>query len=68
MKSSNQAQIQKAFTQQAAEFESNRMNFSEQDYLNSAVQKIAPSTIASYAGNVAASPCLAIFVWRINCL
>ena len=38
MKSSNEAQIQHAFTQQAAGFESKRMNFSKQDYLYSVVQ------------------------------
>ena len=43
MKSSNEAQIQHAFTQQAAGFESKRMNFSKQDYLYSVVQKIVPS-------------------------
>ena len=38
MKSSNEAQIQHAFTQQAAGFESKRMNISKQDYMYSVVQ------------------------------
>ena len=42
MRSSNQAEIRRAFTQQAGGFESERMNFSKKEYLSDAVSKIAP--------------------------
>lgn len=44
MKSENSAQIQKAFTQQAAGFESRSMSFSKQDYLDYAVARVAPKS------------------------
>ncbi len=44
MKSENSVQIQKAFTQQAAGFESRNMNFSKQEYLDYAVARVAPKT------------------------
>ncbi len=56
MKSENSAQIQKAFTQQAAGFESRSMNFSKQDYLDYAVARVAPKTSDSLL-EVAAGTC-----------
>ena len=43
MKSSNRLQIQQAFAQQAAGFESDRMSFSKKDYLAYVVREIAPT-------------------------
>lgn len=43
MKSANQTEIQKSFTQQAKNFESGKMNFSKKEYLNHTVSKIAPA-------------------------
>ena len=72
MKSSNKTQIQQAFTQQAAEFESNRMNFSAQDYLNSVVQKIAPSktdaVLEVAAGTCACGRTIAPYAGNVVCL
>ena len=72
MKSSNKTQIQKAFTQQAAEFESNRMNFSAQDYLNSVVQKIAPAktdaVLEVAAGTCACGRTIAPYAGNVVCL
>lgn len=72
MKSSNKAQIQQAFTQQAAEFESNRMNFSAQDYLNSVVQKIAPTktdaVLEAAAGTCACGRTIAPYAGSVVCL
>ena len=42
MKSSNQSEVQQAFTRQGAGFESERMSFSRADYLSYAVSRIAP--------------------------
>ncbi len=42
MKSANQTEIQKSFTQQAKNFESGKMNFSKKEYLNHTVSKNCP--------------------------
>ena len=72
MKSSNQAQIQQAFTQQAAGFESKRMNFSKQDYLYSVVQKIAQSktdaVLEVAAGTCACGRTIAPYAGNVVCL
>lgn len=72
MKSSNKAQIQQAFTQQAAGFESKRMNFSKQDYLCSAVQKIVPSktdaVLEVAAGTCACGRAIAPYAGNVVCL
>ena len=72
MKSSNQAQIQQAFTQQAAGFESERMNFSKQDYLDYVVQKIAPSktdaVLEVAAGTCACGRTIAPYAGNVVCL
>ena len=72
MKSSDQAQIQQAFTQQAAEFESNHMNFSAQDYLDYVVQKIAPSktdaVLEAAAGTCAYGRAIAPYAGNVACL
>ena len=72
MKSSNKAQIQQAFTQQAAGFESERMNFSRQDYLDYVVQKIAPSksdaVLEVAAGTCACGRAIAPYAGNIVCL
>ena len=44
MRSSNRAEIEKAFTQQEGHFESAKMNFSNREYLDDAMQKIAPNS------------------------
>ena len=60
MKSSNQEKIRNAFTQQAAGFESSKMNFSNQAYLDYAVSRIAPAktdhVLEVAAGNSSADP------------
>ena len=72
MKSSNKVQIQQAFTQQAAGFESERMNFSKQDYLYSVVQKIAPSktdaVLEVAAGTCACGRTIAPYTGNVVCL
>ena len=72
MKSSNEAQIQRAFTQQAAGFESNRMNFSKQDYLDSVVQKIVPSktdvVLEAADGTCACGRAIAPYAGNVVCL
>lgn len=72
MKSSNKAQIQQAFTQQAAEFESKHMNFSKQDYLYSVVQKIVPSktdaVLEVAAGTCACGRAIAPYAGNVVCL
>ena len=72
MKSSNEAQIQHAFTQQAAGFESKRMNFSKQDYLYSVVQKIVPSktdaVLEVAAGTCACGRTIAPYARNVVCL
>lgn len=72
MKSSNQAVIQKAFTQQASGFESSRMNFTKQDYLDYAISKISPSKSDSVL-EVAAGTCIcgraiAPYTGSVTCL
>ncbi len=57
MKSENSAQIQKAFTQQAAGFESRNMNFSKQDYLDYAIARVAPKASDALL-EVAAGTCV----------
>ena len=72
MKSPNKAQIQQAFTQQAAGFESKRMNFSKQDYLYSVVQKIAPTktdaVLEVAAGTCACGRTIAPYTGSVVCL
>ena len=72
MKSSNKTQIQQAFTQQAAGFESERMNFSKQDYLDYVVQKIAPSktdaVLEVAAGTCACGRAIAPYAGNVVCL
>lgn len=57
MKSANQAAIRQAFTQQAAAFDSGKMNFSKQEYLAYVVSRIAPGA-AENVLEVAAGTCL----------
>lgn len=72
MKSENSAQIQKAFTQQAAGFESRNMNFSKQDYLEYAVNRIAPKSsdalLEVAAGTCACGRAFAPRVRSVVCL
>ena len=72
MKSSNKTQIQQAFTQQAAGFESECMNFSKQDYLYSVVQKIVPSktdaVLEVAAGTCACGRAIAPYAGNVVCL
>lgn len=72
MKSENSAQIQKAFTQQAAGFESRSMNFSKQDYLDYAVARVAPEAsdalLEVAAGTCACGRAFAPRVRSVVCL
>ena len=72
MKSANQSDIQKAFTQQAAGFESTRMNFTKKDYLDYAVRKISPTesdeVLEVAAGTCVCGRAIAPFVEHVTCL
>lgn len=72
MKSENREQIQKAFTQQAAGFESGRMNFSKQEYLDYAVSRVAPrqtdDVLEVAAGTCACARAFAPHVASVTCL
>lgn len=72
MKSSNQAVIRQAFTQQAAAFESSRMSFSKKEYLAYAAAKIAPQktdhVLEAAAGTCACGRALAPQVESVVCL
>ncbi len=72
MKSSNQAEIREAFSRQAGNFESNRMNFSNKEYLSYAVSKIAPqktnTVLEVAAGTCACGRAIAPFVTKVTCL
>ena len=72
MKSTNQAQIRQVFTQQAAGFESARMNFSKQNYLDYAVRKIAPTkddaVLEVAAGTCACGRAIAPYAGSVVCL
>lgn len=72
MKSSNQAEIQKAFTQQAEGFESGKMNFSRKEYLEYAVSQIAPKktdrVLEVAAGTCACGRAIAPHVDSVTCL
>ncbi len=72
MKSSNQEKIRNAFTQQAAGFESSKMNFSNQAYLDYAVSRIAPAktdhVLEVAAGTCACGRVIAPHVQCVTCL
>ena len=72
MKSQNSTQIQEAFTQQAADFESRKMNFSKQDYLNYAIARVAPKStdtlLEAAAGTCACGRAFAPHVRSVTCL
>ena len=72
MKSTNKAEIQKAFTQQAAGFESDKANFSKKDYLDYMVSRIAPtkcdSVLEVAAGTCACGRALAPHTGSVMCL
>ena len=72
MKSSNCDTIQQAFTQQAANFESGRLNFTRQDYLDHIVSAVAPLTDASVlevaAGTCACGRAIASYAKNVVCL
>lgn len=72
MKSSNQTAIQQAFTQQAANFESDKMNFFRQDYLGKVIKQIAPAqtdtVLEVAAGTCACSRAMVAQVMHSVCL
>ena len=72
MKSANQTEIKKAFTKQAAGFESSKMNFSNKEYLEYAVSKIQPkktdSILEIAAGTCICGRALAPYVKKATCL
>ena len=72
MKSSNTTAIQKAFTQQAPGFESSRMNFTKQEYLDYAISKICPaksdSVLEAAAGTCVCGRAIAPYTGSVTCL
>ena len=72
MKSSNQAEIRQAFTQQAKGFESVKMNFSKKAYLDYAVSKLTPKktdrVLEVAAGTCACGRAIAPHVDSVTCL
>lgn len=72
MKSSNQAEVQQAFTRQASGFESERMSFSRADYLSYTVSRIAPvktdAVLEVAAGTCACGRAIAPYVAGVVCL
>lgn len=72
MKASNKEEIQRAFTQQAPRFESNKVNFTKQEYLNYMIKKMQPEKTAQVL-EVAAGTCIcgrtvAPYVTHVMCL
>ena len=72
MRSSNQAEIQRAFTQQADGFESDRMHFSRKAYLDDLAEKIGVSgedaVLEVAAGTCACGRAIAPSAGRVVCL
>lgn len=72
MKSINQIKIQQAFTEQANEFESEYMNFSNKNYLHYLVQKVKPSKSDSVleiaSGTCACGRAIAPYSKSVVCL
>lgn len=72
MKSTNQAEIREAFTQQASGFESSQMNFSQKEYLDYAVSLIAPTptdhVLEVAAGTCACGRAIAPHAQSVTCL
>ena len=68
----NRLKIQQSFTQQASRFESDQMNFSRKDYLDSVIYKIAPANpdavLEVAAGTCACGRAIAPFVKSVTCL
>lgn len=72
MKSVNKEKIQKAFTEQASKFASNKMNFTKQEYLDYTITKMMPKT-NDHVLEVAAGTCIcgravASYVKHVTCL
>ena len=72
MKSANQTEIQKSFTQQAENFENGKMNFSKKEYLDYTVSKIAPTgtdnVLEVAAGTCACGRAVAPGARSVTCL
>lgn len=72
MKSANRDAIQQAFTQQVGGFESSRLNFTRQDYLDHIVSVVTPLTNASVlevaAGTCACGRAIAPYAQNVVCL
>lgn len=72
MRSSNQTEIREAFSRQAGGFESDRMNFSNKEFLSYAVAKIAPkktdTVLEAAAGTCVCGRALAPYVSVVTCL
>lgn len=72
MKSANQTEIQKSFTQQAENFENGKMNFSKKEYLDYTVSKIAPAgtdnVLEVAAGTCACGRAVAPGARSVTCL
>ena len=72
MKSQNKDTIQKAFTIQAAGFESKKMNFKKQEYLDYAIKKISPektdSVLEVAAGTCVCGRAIAPYAKQVVCL
>ena len=72
MRFENDAKIQESFSKQAENFESTKMNFSHQPYLEKAVSRIAPSktdtVLEVAAGTCACGRAISPFVQAVTCL
>lgn len=72
MESQNKAEIQRAFSQQAQNFESGKMNFTNREYLDYAVSKIAPKAsdivLEAAAGTCACGRAVARYAKSVVCL
>ena len=72
MKSVNKEEIQRAFTQQASGFGSNKMNFTKQDYLDYMVARMAPAktdcVLELAAGTCICGRAVAPYAGHITCL
>ena len=72
MRFENDAKIQESFSKQAENFESTKMNFLHQPYLEKAVSRIAPSKTDTVwevaAGTCACGRAISPFVQAVTCL
>lgn len=72
MISENKEEIQKAFTEQAVRFESNKMNFSKQEYLDYTITQMEPKAsdrvLEVAAGTCICGRAIAPYAGHVTCL